>query len=105
MRASVLERQAVQIGRDRILIKTTGLILLDPDPDQVARDVVAFGKPVQGLAAQVLLGNLPLVLGAIGSVLRHGSSFGRPARGVNCETATCPALGAHSNQGSMFNAV
>ena len=32
-----------QVGRDRVLIETASLTLLDPDPDQVAREVVAFG--------------------------------------------------------------
>jgi hypothetical protein len=49
-----------------------GLVLLDPDPDQVAREVVAFGQTMQRLATEVLLNDLTLELDAVGSVLCHG---------------------------------
>jgi hypothetical protein len=39
-----------KIGRAGILIKGPSLKLLDPDSDQVARDVVAFGETVECLA-------------------------------------------------------
>jgi hypothetical protein len=38
-----------QIGGGRIFIKVTGFVLLHPDPDQVAANVVALGEPMQGL--------------------------------------------------------
>nr|WP_315986545.1 hypothetical protein [Microvirga sp. Mcv34] len=44
-----------QCGRGRVLIEGTGLVLPDPDPDQLARQVVAPGQAVQGLAGEVVL--------------------------------------------------
>ena len=53
-------------------IERAGLVLLDPDPDQVAGDVVALRESVQGLAGQELLRDQPLELDAVGSVSCHG---------------------------------
>jgi hypothetical protein len=41
-----------QVGRPRVLVERARLVLLDPDPDQVAREVVALREPVQRLAAR-----------------------------------------------------
>jgi hypothetical protein len=41
-------------------------------PDQVARDVVALCKTMQGLAGKILLRDLPFELDAVGSVFCHG---------------------------------
>ena len=41
-----------QIRRGSILIEVAGLVLLNPDPDQVTTDVMALGEPVKGLAGQ-----------------------------------------------------
>ena len=50
----------------------TSLKLLDPDSDQVARDVVAFGETVECLARNEVLGDLSFELDAMGAVLGHG---------------------------------
>jgi|HubBroStandDraft_1064217.scaffolds.fasta_scaffold1921350_2 hypothetical protein len=50
-----------QIG-GRIFIRVTGFVLLHPDPDQVAPDVMALGEPMQGLAGKKLLSGLALEL-------------------------------------------
>ena len=42
-----------QIGGMRLIVVFAGLELLDPDADQVAREVVALAKTVQRLAAEV----------------------------------------------------
>ena len=47
-----------KIGRAGILIKGPSLKLLDPDSDQVARDVVAFGETVECLARNEVQGDL-----------------------------------------------
>src|SRR5271170_7547907 len=62
-------------------MKVAGLVLLNPDPNQVSADVVALGEPVKGLAGQELLSDLALELDAVRAVLRHGlPSFESPAR-------------------------
>ena len=38
-------------GRSRIFVEGARLILLHPDPDQVAREVVAMGETVQRLTS------------------------------------------------------
>src|ERR1700722_804656 len=47
-------------------------VLVNPDPDQVARDVVTFGETVECLASEEFLGNLPLEVDAVGTVPGHG---------------------------------
>ncbi len=44
-----------KIGGLCVLIEAAGLVLLNPDPDQVPADVVSFGEPVKRLAGQELL--------------------------------------------------
>lgn len=44
-----------QVGRRRVLIEAAGLVLLDPDPDKVAREIMPVGKPMKGPAGQVLM--------------------------------------------------
>jgi hypothetical protein len=61
-----------KVGRAGILIKGPSLKLLDPDSDQVARDVVAFGETVDCLARNEVLGDLSFELDAMGAVLGHG---------------------------------
>src|SRR5262249_56755505 len=59
---------------------SSGLVLGNPDPDQVAADVMPLGEPVKRLAGQVVLNNLPLELDRVAAVLGHGafSSKARP---------------------------
>ncbi len=47
-----------KIGSAGILIKGPGLKLLDPDSDQVARDVVALGETVECFARNEVQGDL-----------------------------------------------
>src|SRR6185312_130922 len=61
-----------KIGRAGILIKGPSLKLLDPDSDQVARDVVAFGETVECLARNEVQGDLSFELDAMDAVLGHG---------------------------------
>src|SRR6476469_8363103 len=56
-----------------------GLVLFDPDADQVTRKVVALGQAVKRLATQKLLSDLALKLNAVGSVSRHGLFSKSPA--------------------------
>jgi hypothetical protein len=62
----------VYFSRAGILIKGPSLKLLDPDSDQVARDVVAFGETVECLARNEVQGNLSFELDAMDAVLGHG---------------------------------
>ncbi|MBM9595936.1 hypothetical protein [Roseitranquillus sediminis] len=60
-----------------VIIERTCLVLVDAPnvyvrPDQVPGDIVTLRQPVQGLAGQALLRDLPLELDAVGSVLCHG---------------------------------
>jgi uncharacterized membrane protein YedE/YeeE len=69
-----------EIGCGGVFVQGASLVPLNPDPDQIARKVVAFRQTVQRLAGQKLLGDLTLEFDAVGSVLRHGhSSFESPA--------------------------
>jgi hypothetical protein len=61
-----------KIRRAGILIKGPSLEVLHPDSDQVARDIVAFGKAVKCLAGNEVLGDLPFELDAMGAVLGQG---------------------------------
>jgi putative transposase len=61
-----------QIGGMRLIVVGAGLIFLDPDADQVAREVVALAKTVQRLAAEVFLDHAALELDAVCAVSGHG---------------------------------
>ena len=61
-----------KIRRGRVFVKDAGLVLLNPDPDQVSADVVALGEPMQGLAAQEFPSDLTLELDAVGACLAMG---------------------------------
>src|SRR3546814_15894216 len=56
------------VGRRRVLVERAGLVLLDPDADQVARDVVTLRQTVQRLAGEKLLRDLTLEVDAMGTV-------------------------------------
>ena len=55
-----LLRTPKKVSRAGILIKSPSLKLLHPDSDQVARDVMAFGETVEGLARNEVQGDLRL---------------------------------------------
>jgi hypothetical protein len=70
-----------KIGALSVLIEVAGLVLLNPDPDQVTADVMSFGEPMKGLAGQEFLSDLALELDAVRAVLGQGlPSFESPAR-------------------------
>jgi hypothetical protein len=70
-----------KIRRGCVFVKDAGLVLLDPNSDQVSTDVVALGEPMKGLAGQEFLSNLALEFDAVRAVLGHGlPSFESPAR-------------------------
>src|SRR5919106_4019685 len=86
-----------QIGGAGVVVEGAGLVLRDPDPDQIAAEVVPLRQTMQGLASEELLGDLALERDAVGSMLScHGSSSENPALRSIPELPTCPAPGAHS---------
>ena len=60
------------VSRSGVFIERAGLKLLDPGPDQVARNVVAFRETVERVAGNEFLGDLPFELDAMGAMLGHG---------------------------------
>jgi hypothetical protein len=67
---------------DRILAEDAGLISLDPQTDQIARDVVALRRPMEHLAGEKLLSDLALEFDAVGTMSDHGlPSFDSPPGG------------------------
>jgi len=79
-----------------------GLVLLNPDPDQIARDIVPLRQAVQGLAAEKFLRDLPFEFDAMGSMFRHGFHPSEARQPGQFIPAPCPPPGAHSNPGSRF---
>jgi hypothetical protein len=61
-----------QIGGTGIVIEGAGLVSLNPDANELARDVMSLGESMQRLPGNELLGNLALELDAVGTVLGHG---------------------------------
>jgi hypothetical protein len=61
----------------------SSVAFLDPDPNQIARDVVALRNGVQCLAAEILLRYLPFEVDAMGSELYHGLHPLKSDRPVN----------------------
>jgi hypothetical protein len=61
-----------KISRSGVFIEGPCLKLPDPDSDEVARDVAAFGESVERLARHKFLGDLPFKLNAMGTVPGHG---------------------------------
>ena len=59
-----------QIGGDRIFVERAGLEPLDPDADQIARQVVALRQAVERLAREKLLCDLTLELETVSAVFR-----------------------------------
>ena len=49
-----------------------GFILLNPDANQLTRDIMPLGKRVQALPGNELLRDLPLELNAVGTLSGHG---------------------------------
>ena len=72
---------------------TPGFRLIDPNADQVPRQIVTATQGVQGLAGVVFGDNLSLELGAVASVaFRHGLPSYESPRPVNSVQPICPPL-------------
>ena len=74
-----------QLGRRHVLVERTGLRLLDPDPDQVARQVMASAERVKRLPGVVLGNDLTLEVDAVAAVSGHGPSSSESPAPVNRE--------------------
>src|SRR5512132_2666283 len=95
-----------QVGSSRILVEGAGLVLRDPDADQIARDVVALGDTMERLPGNELLRHLPLALDAVTPVLGHRpSSSEGPAYPVSSPPSICPEEGAHSTPAPLIVAL
>src|SRR4051812_21386118 len=56
-----------------IRVQAAGFIPLNPNADQLAREIVPLGEPIKGLPSNVLLHHLPLKLDAVRTLLSgHG---------------------------------
>ena len=67
-----------------IVVEGPRFVLLDPDTDQLAGNVMALREPMKRLTPEVLLDDLPLELEAVGSVLSRHRLFSRsPTPGSN----------------------
>src|SRR5882757_9076825 len=56
-----------------IRVQAARFILLNPNADQLAREIVPLGEPIKGLPSNVLLHHLPLKLDAVRTLLSgHG---------------------------------
>ena len=90
-------------GRLGVLVEGAGLVLVDPDPDQGAGELVAARQAVKRLTSQILLNNLALEVDAVGAVLCHRRrSFECPTPPVKSFQAACPTPGAHSSAGTFL---
>ena len=58
-----------RVGRLGLLVEGARFVLVDPDPDQGAGEVVTTGQAVKRLAGKVFLNDLALEGDAVGSVL------------------------------------
>jgi hypothetical protein len=61
-----------EIGSLGVFVQGTGFIPLNPDADQLTRDIMPLGKRVQALAGEKLLRDLSLELDAVGTLSGHG---------------------------------
>jgi hypothetical protein len=80
----------------RVAVERPGVMLGDPNLDQVAADGVAPSQRVQRLSAQEFLDDLPLEFGRVGSVLGHGFLPESPVQLADSQLLTCPPPGVHS---------
>ena len=83
-----------------IVVEGPRFVLLDPDTDQLAGNVMALREPMKRLTPEVLLDDLPLELEAVGSVLSRHRLFSKsPTPGVKQSHSAGPTQGAHSKRG------
>jgi hypothetical protein len=71
---------------------------IDPDADQLTRDIMPLGKRLQALLGNELLRNLPFELDAVAALSGHGFHSLKAQLTLSKLTSTCPAPGAHSTQ-------
>jgi len=93
------------VGRGGVFIEAAGLILMDPDPDEVTREIVAFGQTMRPCIVSPsryscttwrLNATLWVRRFAMASILR------KPGSPVNSSVQICPTQGAHSKRGSSL---
>ena len=86
-----------EISSLRIFVQGADFILLNPDPDQLPRDIMPLGKPIKRLSGNELLCDLPFERDAVGTLSGHGF---HPLKAqlplFNSLASTCPAPRAHS---------
>src|SRR5438034_7720199 len=93
-----------QVSSLGIRVQAAGFILLNPNADQLAREIVPLGEPIKGLPSNVLLHHLPLKLDAVRTLLSgHGFHLSKAQNTCQISTSTCPAPGAHSRLTSPFD--
>ncbi len=61
-----------QIRSLGVFVQAASLILLNPDADQLARQIMPLGEPVKALTGNVLRHHLPLELDAVRALFDHG---------------------------------
>jgi hypothetical protein len=61
-----------KIGSLGVFVQGAGFILLNPDPDQLTRNIMSLGKRVQALPGNEFLRDLPLERDAVGTLSGHG---------------------------------
>jgi transposase len=81
----------------RLIVARAGLVLAEPNANQIACEVMAFRQTIQRLAGQVLLYDLALELGTVTTLRGHGLSLSEnPVGSVKFRNPPCPPSGAHS---------
>ena len=95
--------RASQAVRSHVLVERAGLGLLDPDTDQVAREIVAAPQRMQALAGRILGDDLALELDAVAAVSGIGI-LPQKARPRSIESRSiCPTRGAHSTSSAYLH--
>jgi hypothetical protein len=51
-----------KVRRASVIVERAAFVLLDPDADQLARNIVTLGQIMQRLTAEIFLDDLPLEL-------------------------------------------
>src|SRR3974377_698890 len=87
-----------EISSLSIFVQGADFILLNPDPDQLPRDIMPLGKPIKGLSGHELLRDLPFERDAVGTLSGHGFHPLKAQLPLSIHLPTCPALRAHSTE-------
>jgi hypothetical protein len=78
-----------------VIVKCAGIVLLDPDADELTGNIVTLGSPAYSIAAKVFLNDLAPELQTVGLMSHWLSPKAKPM--VNYNGPTCPAPRAHSS--------